>query len=457
MTGADPTVVYEAFLASKRIVAPSCGVEVPPDDINPILFPFQRDLVRWALRKGRAAIFAQTGLGKTMMQLEFLRLTGERGLILAPLAVTHQTIREAERLGIELVYAHDQTEAGKWTITNYERLGKFDPSEFGTVVLDESGIIKSFDGKTKTALIKAFQGTRWRLCCTATPAPNDTAELGNHAEFLGLMTRAEMLATFFVHDNRQWLLKGHARRPFFRWLASWGMTVRKPSDLGYEDGSFTLPPLDIREISVPTEWAPDGQLFPAGLRGITERIEVRRASLERRVAAAVNLVEAEPGEQWLLWCGLNEESDALSKALPGSVVVQGSDDPDWKAEQMLGFAAGETRVLISKVRICGFGMNFQSCARMAFVGIGDSFEQYYQAIRRCWRFGQTRKVKAFIVVSDAEREVYRNVLRKETEAAEVASELIANVAEYERVELRPESGDDAYQGQQEVRIPTWLA
>ncbi len=448
---------YSEFLASKMIVAPSAGSEVKPEDIHPSLFPFQRDLVRWSLRKGRGALFADTGLGKTRMQLEYGRLTGGRLLILAPLAVAQQTIDEARVLDtLELKYARNQDEASKWTITNYERLDRFDPQAFDTVVLDESSILKSADAKTRTALIKTFPGKRWRLCCTATPAPNDTAELGNHSEFLGTLSRAEMLATFFVHDNRRWLLKGHARRPFYRWLASWGMTIRKPSDLGYSDDGFALPPLRIEPVIVVSDWAPDGQLFSAGLSGITGRLEVRQATLDARVAATERLVVGEPAEQWLLWCGLNDESDALARAIPEAVVVRGSDSPEEKAERLLAFAAGQIRVLVTKPQIAGFGMNFQRCARMAFVGIGDSFETYYQAIRRCWRFGQKRPVRACIVLSEPEQEVYRNVLRKEEEAREVAAELLRDVAEYERAELRPEGGDDVYTGREKVRVPSWL-
>lgn len=447
---------YREFLLGKRIMAPAVGSEVAPEDVNPILFPFQRDLVRWSIRKGRASIFADCGLGKTFMQLEFARLTGEPTLVLAPLGVTSQTVKEAEKLGIEAAYARDQSEATKITVTNYERLDRFDASAFGTIVLDESSILKSINSKTRQALIRVFRGTRWRLCCTATPAPNDTAEIGNHAEFLGLQSRAEMLATFFVHNDRNWLLKGHARRPFYRWLASWAMTIRKPSDLGYPDDGFSLPPLEIIPVVVPTDWKPDGQLISTGLQGITQRVEVRRATADARVAAAACLIESEPGEQWLGWCGLNAESDALAAAIPGAENVQGSDSAERKAEALLGFAGGQVRTLVTKPKVAGFGMNFQGCARMIFVGIGDSYETYYQAIRRCWRFGQTRPVKAYIVLSEPEEAIYQNVLRKEADATRVAEELIANAAEYERAELATKVYDGLYEGTEKVRLPSWL-
>lgn len=447
---------YTDFLASKMIVAPTVGMEIAEEDVNPKLFPFQRDLVRWALRKGRSAIFADTGLGKTFMQVEWARLTGESTLILAPLAVAHQTVAEAEKLGVEITYARNQSEAGKLTITNYERLDSFDPSQFGAVVLDESSILKSFDGRTRGNLIKRFQATRWRLCCTATPAPNDIAEIGNHAEFFGLMSRAEMLATFFVHDNRRWLLKGHARRPFWRWLASWGMTVRKPSDLGYEDEGFALPHLFIEPLIVEAEWKPEGQLFAAGLSGITERGEVRRSTAEARVSAAAEIVNRESDEPWLVWCGLNAESEALTRAIPGAIEVKGADKPETKADALMGFANGSIRVLVTKPSIAGFGMNFQRCARMVFVGLGDSYEQYYQAIRRCWRFGQTRDVRAVVVVSDVERTIYENVLRKEQDAQQIQAEVVANVGEFERAEIQAVHARDDFKFETKMEVPAWL-
>ena len=293
---------YSAFLTAKTATAPAVGIDVDDADINPMLFPFQRDLVRWSLAKGRGAIFADTGLGKTFMQLEWARLTGERTLILAPLAVARQTVREAAKLGIDLVYARSHDAAGQLTITNYEMLGAFEPAEFGAVVLDESSILKSFDGKTRTALIEMFADTPYRLCCTATPAPNDIAELANHAEFLGVCSRVEMLSTFFVHDDKGWRLKGHAEEPFYRWMASWGMSLRKPSDLGYSDDGYDLPGLDILPHFIPTEYAGEGQLFAVGLKGIGDRAAVRRQTLPQRVCDAAALINASD-EPWIVWWG----------------------------------------------------------------------------------------------------------------------------------------------------------
>lgn len=448
---------YADFLQGKALRAPSSGHDVESAAVHPRLFPFQRDLVRWAVRKGRAALFADTGLGKTGMQLEWARLTGQRTLVLAPLAVARQTIREGALLGIDVAYARNQGEASDGiTITNYERLGAFDPTAFGAVVLDESSILKAFEGQTRTALIEAFRATPYRLACTATPAPNDIAELANHAEFLSVMSRVEMLAAFFVHDDEGWRLKGHAREPFWRWLASWGMSVRAPSDLGYDDAGYDLPPLEVVPHLLPVDWAPEGRLFADLPRGVTERSELRRQTIGARVAHAAALVAAEPDEQWVVWTGLNDEADAMARAIPGAVNVQGSDDPEDKADRLAAFADGTIRVLVTKPSIAGFGMNWQRCARMAFVGIGDSYEQYYQAVRRCWRFGQARPVAAHVVLTEPEGVVFANVLRKEREARDMAAELARHVAEYERAEIAGADARISYEPRVPMTLPAWL-
>jgi len=428
---------YDAFLAGKTRVFVGSGIDVEPSAIHEAAFPFQRDLTRWALRKGRAAIFADTGMGKTLMQLEWARLTGQRTLILAPLAVTRQTVAEGERWGIPVAYARGQEQAAAGiTITNYEMLPHFDVSAFGAVVLDESSILKAFDGKTRTRLIETFADTPLRLCCTATPAPNNIAELANHAEFLGVMTRSEMLATFFVHDDQGWRLKRHATDAFYRWLASWGMSIRKPSDLGYSDEGYDLPSLSLSPLIVESDWRPSGQLFATGLQGITGRSEARRATLTSRVEATAALIRksASPGP-WLVWCGLNDEGRELGKLLPEATVLEGAASPETKADVLFRFARGEIPILISKVSISGFGMNFQVCADMAFVGLSDSYEQYYQAIRRCWRYGQTRPVTAWIVLSEPEAAIYENVRRKEGEARVMQDRLLGHVREFEKAEI----------------------
>jgi hypothetical protein len=436
---------YEAFLQTKRLIAPIQGMAVALDAIHPALFSFQRDLVAWAVRKGRAALFADTGLGKTRMQVEWARLIGERTLIVAPLSVARQTVREAARIGVDVAYVRDPAAlpASGIAITNYELIDRFDMSAFGAVVLDESSILKSLDGKTRQRLTELCAIIPYRLCCTATPAPNDITEIANHAEFLGVMRRPEMLASFFIHDDDGWRLKRHAETAFYRWLASWAMSVRRPSDLGYSDDGYILPPLTVAPLWVESDYVPEGQLFFTGLQGIQGRTAVRKGTLAARVAAAAQLVNADD-QPWIVWCGLNDESDALAAAIPGAVVVEGAMTPDEKAARLEAFQDGQHRVLITKPKIAGFGMNFQHCARMVFVGLSDSFEAYYQCIRRCYRFGQTRAVEARIVLSDAEEAIYHNVMQKELEAQTMSQKLIEQVQTYEREELAAAPVQAAY-------------
>ncbi len=428
---------YADFLESKRLLVPAAGLEVGADRLHARLFPFQRDMVRWALRKGRAALFEDTGLGKTFQQLQWAQLAAERTLILAPLAVAQQTMREGDRWGIPVTYARSQSQVPQRgiTITNYEMISHFDPSVFGAVVLDESSILKGLDGKIRQALNTAFAETPMRLCCSATPAPNDIAEIANHAEFLGIMSRMEMLASWFVHDDEGWRLKGHARDSFYRWLASWGMSLKRPSDLGYSDEGYDLPPLEIRLQLVPTDYQPEGQLFPTSLKGVGDRAAVRRETMVPRVQAAARLIEAEPDEPYIAWVGLNDEGRELAKLLPDAVLVEGSQSPEQKTDALLRFINQDARVLITKPTIAGHGLNLQHCARMTFVGLSDSYEQYYQCIRRCYRFGQERSVQAHIVLTELEEPIYANVLRKEREAEAMATELVRHVREFESSEI----------------------
>jgi hypothetical protein len=432
---------YAEFLARKRAHSQTLGIAV--DSLPSALFPWQAAIVRWALRRGRAAIFADCGLGKTVMQLAWAAATGERALILAPLCVAEQTVVEAStKLGLDVRYARSMDEAGNApiVITNYERLDAFDLSGFGAVVLDESSILKAFDGKTRTRLIASCANVRFRLCCTATPSPNDIAELANHAEFLGVMTRPEFLANWFVHDDAGWRMKGHAIQPFYRWLATWAVALRAPSDIGYPNDGFELPKLTIRDRVIATDGLVGDSLFPEmAAKGLGGRLAARRGSIIQRIEATADLIAGQEHAhrecQWLLWCGLNDEADALSKAIPGAVNVQGADDYGQKAAAVRGFASGEIRVLVSKAKILGYGLNFQSCHHMAFVGLGDSYESYYQCIRRAWRFGQRHPVDVHIVVSDAERAIVESVRRKETAAASLADGLIAHMRDFEREEL----------------------
>lgn len=453
---------YQTFIDSKNIRTQSIGIEVALADIHKKLFPFQRDVTRWACKKGRAAIFLDTGLGKTFIQLEWARLMGERTLIIAPLSVARQTVREAKKIKIAVKYVRHQSEVddGQIFITNYEMLDEFDPAEFGAVVLDESSILKSLDGKTRRKLINMFQDTKYRLACTATPAPNDQSEIGNHAEFLGICTMQEMLAMFFIHANKvseelmtaengkqyivktkqagskgqEWRLKNHGKDNFYRWMSSWAISLRKPSDLGYDDNGYKLPDLNINPLFIEVDYKPDDQLFFTGLKGIQERHKVRRGTMEDRIDTAAGIVGASD-EQWIVWCGLNEEGDALTSAIDGAVQVKGGDDPDEKAQRIEDFQDGQYRVLVTKPKIAGFGMNFQNAHNMIFVGLSDSWEAYYQCIRREWRFGQTKPVNAYIVLSEVEREIYDNVMQKEAMARGMQDELIDKIQRYELEEL----------------------
>lgn len=419
---------YADFLARKVREHGTFGTEITPADLHPMLHAWQAELVVWAAHVGRCAIWADTGLGKTVMQLEWARAVGSRALVIAPLAVCAQTVREAAKLGITAAYARSDSEAagpGIW-VTNYERVKDFSPDGFDAVVLDEASILKQADGKTRTALILWASQVKRRLACTATPAPNDVEELTSQAEWVGASSRVNMLAAYFVHDSDAgWRMKGHARRPMLRWMSSWAVALRRPSDLGYEDAGYILPGLDvIPHLLATTDLTPDDQLFATDLGGVGGRARVRRSTLHDRCTRAAELVNAEPDEAWVLWCGLNDEADMLARLIPGAVNVLGSWTAEEKAAALLGFADGTITRLIVKPQVAAFGLNWQHCARMAFVGLSDSYETYYQAIRRCYRYGQARRVHAHIVLSDIEGQIAANIARKERQATSVLDDLV---------------------------------
>lgn len=422
---------YLDFLETKLAAAPIEGSTVTDSDVHDFLFDWQKEIVTWATKVGRAAIWADTGLGKTVMMLEWARLTGSTALIVAPLAVCQQTSREAsKRLGINAPYVRDQSEVtgpGIW-ITSYEMIEHFDPSQLDAVALDESSILKNSSGKTRDMMIAHFQSVPFRLACTATPAPNDPEELTNQAEFLGQSTRTMMLAAYFVHDADGWRLKGHARRPMIEWMATWALAIRKPSDLGHDDTGYILPGLTIEGHIIEANIETEGQLFSTELGGVSGRAQVRKKTLDDRCQEAADLVHASgPNEPWILWAGLNDEANELARLIPGAINVHGSLTPEQKADFLLGFADGDFRVLITKPGIASQGLNYQHCARMAFVGLSDSYESYYQAIRRCYRFGQKRIVEAHVIVSDLESQIVTNVERKEKQAQGLTSELVAEM------------------------------
>lgn len=418
-------MTYADFLERKRSLAAPTGLS-DVGDIHPMLHDWQADVVRWACKTGRAAIFADCGLGKTFMQLEWARLVADRTLIVAPLSVARQTVREAAKLGLDVRYARhgdECTSDGIW-ITNYEMLQHFDPGHFGAVVLDESSILKNVDGTTRRKLTEMLADVPFRLACTATPAPNDVSELCNHAEFLGIMPRNEMLAAFFVHDDDGWRPKGHAIEPMYEWMSGWSVALRKPSDIGYDDCGYDLPPLELVAEIVTSEIESEGQLFATDLGGVGGRAKVRRQTIDARVERAAQLAIGND-DQWIIWCGLNDEAEQVARAIGQDAVnVPGSWSPDDKADAIEAFQDGTIRVLVTKTSIAGFGMNFQNAHRMVFVGLSDSWESYYQAIRRCWRFGQAHPVTAHVVVSELEQQIVHNIQRKETEATRTAAGLI---------------------------------
>ena len=431
---------YDQFVASKRRAEVATGHQ--PGDLNEHLFDFQHAIVSWAVRRGRAAIFADTGLGKTLMQLswsdEVASHTKGIVLILAPLAVSEQTIEQGAAFGIEVKRVSNggtPDAPGVW-ITNYERMDSIDFTELHGLVLDESSILKAHDGKTRQRIIDSAQGIPYRLSCTATPSPNDFDELGNQCEFLGVMSRTEMLATYFVNDTGDtgtWRLKGWGQSRFWEWMGSWSVVLRNPADLGFDGSKYILPAPEYIEHVVQTDQL--GDMFAKSAQTMLERRKAQRDSIEARCSALADVVNADPSEPWLIWCHLNDEAELLQILIPGSVNVQGSDKPECKAEQMMRFSHGELRVLISKPKICGFGMNWQHCARMAFVGLDDSFEKFYQAVRRCYRFGQKRSVQVHMFTAENEGQILANLKRKEVQHHEMSANMIEHMKDIMNHEL----------------------
>lgn len=429
---------YRDFLAKKQIADIATGLEKIPR-LNDKLFPFQRDIVAWALKRGRAAIWADCGLGKSFIQLEWAKHIPGDVLILAPLAVSGQTIREGKKLGIDVTACRKQEDCKPGiNITNYEMLSHFDATKFKGVVLDESSILKAFDGKTRNLIIDSFSKTPFRLACTATPSPNDYMELGNHAEFLGVMGYSEMLAMFFVHDGaetQKWRLKGHAQKDFWTWICSWAVMIKRPSNLGYEDNGFKLPKLTMMEHIVEAERATDGMLFAMPAASLQERISARRETVNDRAKQCAKIVNTTPGP-WVVWCNLNSESALLAKLIKGAVEVKGSDSIKYKEDSLIGFTENKFRVIISKPSIAGLGLNWQHCSNMAFVGLSDSYEEFYQAVRRCWRFGQKKEVNVHVIIANTEGAVLSNIKRKENDAEKMATEMVKNMGDLTKESLK---------------------
>lgn len=449
---------YRNFINSKAISVIAKGFDVDKSELNSKLFEFQQDIVRWALGRGKAAIFADCGDGKTAMQLEWAdqirRRTGGNVIVVAPLAVASQTQLEGIKFGISVNICASQSDvrSDMVNITNYEKLEKFTADEFVAVVLDESSILKSFSGKIRNQIISMFGKTPYKLACTATPAPNDYMELGNHSEFLNIMTRAEMLAMYFVHDGGEtskWRLKGHAEDLFWKWLATWCVVMDDPKKLGYDISGYDLPRLSVHQIIA------DGDTITNEVLSLTERRTARRESAEDRCRAAADLVN-KSSENWLVWCDLNDEAWRLHRLIDNSVNVQGSDTPEFKSKSMLDFAEGKLKCLITKPKIAGYGMNWQNCHNMIFVGLSDSFEAYYQAVRRCWRFGQANDVNVYIIISAREGAVKDNIERKQAENERMKLHLIDLTRDITKRELKAQCRiSTPYNACLEMQLPNW--
>lgn len=425
---------YDAFIKAKASTSIAVGFD--PQDMGGDLFDFQQAIVAWACRRGRAAIFADTGLGKTAMQTEWARQvnehTGGDVLIAAPLCVAQQTVEEAAKFGIHVRYCRDQKDAKPGiTITNYEMLERFNPADFAGAVLDESSILKAHDSKTRAKIVEMFRDTPYRLSCTATPSPNDHMELGNQAEFLGVMTATEMLAMFFIHDGgdtSQWRLKGHGKARFWEWMSTWAVCIRNPADLGFDGSRYILPGLKMHEHIIESPEALPGQLFSGIAQTLTERRDAKRGSLQERVKVAADLVNSHDRPA-IVWCHLNDESKALADGIPDAVEVTGSMTLDQKEAAIMAFTHGQKRVIVTKPSIAGFGMNWQHCADVVFAGLDDSYESFYQAVRRCHRFGQFKVVNVHLVSAESEGAVKANLERKQEQADTMADSMVAHMRE----------------------------
>lgn len=455
---------YDDFIRAKSASKTFDGID--PGELHASLFPHQRDIVRWALRKGRAAVFADTGLGKSIIELEWSRHVAKLGrvIILTPLMVARQFEREAAKFGLSAKYLREDDGTTPIVVTNYEMLDRFEPARFVGAVIDESSCLKAFDGKMRTLIIDAFASTPYRLAATATPAPNDFTELGNHSQFLGIKSRTEMLAEYFVHDGettQEWRLKGHATTAFWRWVASWAAIIQRPSDFGHDDGGYALPPLNMHERVLPVDvedgWKA-GTLFATDVRTLADQRANRRATMAKRVAAAAEVARSRK-DPCIIWCELNAEQEAIAEALGDSCVsIEGSMSQDVKERLHERWLTGQVPTLISKSSIFGFGVNWQHCARMVFLGASHSFEQTYQAIRRCWRFGQTRPVDVYVMRAENEGAIVANYRRKEADAAKMASEMRAFSRDAVRAEVIGSTAREwnEYDPKMPMRIPHWL-
>lgn len=450
---------YAAFLAGKTPQSIASGIE--PGQLPAHLFDFQAHCVDFLLRQGRGGLFLGTGLGKTACQLEWAhqaaQATNGRALILTPLAVARQTEREAHRFGYEARVIREQSEAGPGiNICNYDRIDKLDADAFGAVSLDEGSILKAFTGATTRKLIQAFSGHRFRLSATATPAPNDHMELGQQAEFLGAMASNEMLARWFISDQTEmgrYRLKRHGEGDFWDWMASWSRMADGPEDLGFDGSAFVLPDMRIvRHKAAGDIRTPAGALFLADLSA-TNIHDVKRQTAEARADAVAALVASDPSQPWVVWCDTDYEADALMARIPDAVEVRGSHPVERKEDALAAFASGDVRVIVTKPSVAGFGCNWQHCARMAFVGRSFSYEAWYQAVRRCWRFGQQREVEVHVIVAEGEDQIGRVIDRKADEHVRMKA---AMAAAMRRASAKTSEVRVAYDPRHVVALPSWI-
>lgn len=458
-------MTYKDFLQTKAARAEACGFDMDRESITPMAFDYQRDIIAWACKKGKCAILTGCGTGKTLMLLEWSRAvhahTKKPVLIVSPLSVVEQTRREAAKFGIcEVTVCRSGADVQDGVnITNYEMMEHFDASAFSGVVLDESSILKSFTGKYKTLLTDMFCMTPYRLLCTATIAPNDYTEIGTSCEFLGIMSRTEMLATYFIHDGgdtSKWRLKKAGVNKFWEWFATWAIYFNSPRDLGYQGEGYDLPPLNIHRMVTRSE-VREGELLVTLASTLEERRMARRDSMEERTDRAAALANGED-VPWLLWCDYNDESELLRRKTLRSVEVKGSDAPEDKAQASLDFADGKIHALVSKPSIFGFGSNFQRCHNMVFCGLSDSYERFYQAVRRCWRFGQKEPVDVYIILSEREMNVLDNITRKQEQMDEMQRQMTALMREVTLAEIRHTTRITTdYKPTKRMEVPAWIA
>lgn len=432
---------YKEFLQSKQKAVTLSGFDVHDEDINDSLFEFQRFIVKRALKAGRYAVFADCGLGKTIMQLEWAdkvqEYTGKPVLILAPLAVTSQTIQEGEKFGIPV----SKVGEGNIQITNYEQLDNIDPTDYSGIVLDESSILKNFTGKLRNSIIDNFEDTPYKLACTATPSPNDPMELGNHAEFLNVMSRNEMLAMYFVHDGgntSKWRLKNHSVDAFYQFVGSWSIMLNKPGDIGFPMDGFELPDLNMIEEEVKTPKKDNGQLFNDAIVSATNFNQALRDTQDQRLERAAEIANG-TDENVIVWVKLNRESEAIMKMIPDAVEVTGSDSPEEKERKLLGFANNEFRVLVTKTKIAQFGLNYQNCRNQVFAALDFSFEGLYQAIRRSYRFGQKNEVNIYVITTDTMRNVVDSINTKQKQFTVMQDKMAESVNTHLNGKLMDES------------------